>query len=97
MDRYVVRLIHFIVHTVHGSGVVLPTTFRLPTYEELKSIFSSLSLSGLWNALPESLSRLHIDWIFTSNENVLMCFIEELRDEEFSSDHFPLVTLVKLY
>jgi len=97
VDLYGARMIHFILQTIHGSGIQLPRAVRLPNLEEIKILLSGLlDISAVLGGLPESLSRLHVDWILVSKTaSVRMIYVAEIRDKEFSSDHFPVVALLE--
>eukprot|EP01126_Amoeba_proteus_P006196 TRINITY_DN12152_c2_g1_i1.p1 TRINITY_DN12152_c2_g1~~TRINITY_DN12152_c2_g1_i1.p1 ORF type:complete len:381 (+),score=29.84 TRINITY_DN12152_c2_g1_i1:55-1197(+) len=97
VDKYFARLIQFVLHVIHGSGVVLPTEVRMPHYKEMISILKGLNPVDLWNARPASIFRQHVDWILASpNVKVKMVYVGEVRDSEFSSDHFPVIALLEI-
>jgi endonuclease/exonuclease/phosphatase family metal-dependent hydrolase len=53
---------------------------------------------SIFEAVPMSLSHLHVDWILSSRENVtplVMC-VGDVRATNFSSDHFPIIGLFEL-
>jgi endonuclease/exonuclease/phosphatase family metal-dependent hydrolase len=96
VNRYAARLLQYLLQTMHGSGVELPSHVRMVTWEETKNIVSQLSLEKLWHGMPTSWSRIHVDWILVSaNVEVKMVFVAEVRDVDFSSDHFPILALLK--
>lgn len=93
---YVARVPEFILFTLHGSGIEMPTSVPesiAECFEMIRVILSQLpSMTGLWQALPQSLTRMHVDWIFFDGAKPLSVFVGDVRrDGAHSSDHFPVV------
>lgn len=65
-------------------------------------ILKQLDVPKIWHHLPSSLSRLHVDWILVKpavQEQALSpeaVVVAEIRDRDYSSDHFPVLAVFKL-
>eukprot|EP00658_Telonema_sp_P-2_P079312 TRINITY_DN7627_c0_g3_i1.p1 TRINITY_DN7627_c0_g3~~TRINITY_DN7627_c0_g3_i1.p1 ORF type:complete len:140 (+),score=21.27 TRINITY_DN7627_c0_g3_i1:433-852(+) len=101
------RVIGWLAFTLHGSGVKLPTAVPT-TLPELRSAFKYMRrnqevesvsevLLNLYANTPGSLSRQHVDWILVSGRCLVqMVFVAEVRDQAFSSDHFPVLAVLQV-
>lgn len=100
VNRYLSRALVATLFTVHAMGFKLP--HRVPT--SLRELFDLVTDSNryryrysIFESFPSSLSHLHVDWILfksTSTSSTLkpkLVVVADVRDEEFSSDHFPIV------
>lgn len=87
-NRYLGRLIHYVLLAIHGNGLDLPKAVELvchsdssslsrwPTYKQFKNILASLpSPAQFYENLPASLSRMHVDWILTSRNAMVKMVI----------------------
>ena len=96
------RMMQSVLFTLYGMGVTLPsnvpTTFR-EVLRGVRNLATTAPRFGIAESMPKhfwSLSRFHVDWVLHTNdvrpELIAVC---DVRDSEFSSDHFPLVTLFR--
>ena len=97
VNTYPMRIAQYLLHILHGSGlVVVMDGFN---WNQLRNISVSACASIL-QAFPTSLHRLHVDWILFNNPLSLrtsvapkLVVVADVRNNDFSSDHFPLVAL----
>lgn len=141
VNSYGARMAQALLWIAHGTGVELPrrepSSFREGA-RMLKSVLAGLwKAQGvaditLWSEWPESLSRMHVDWVLFAQPlrsfsafdrcdttdfetqsrstgvepcgsssvelrcKVVAVFVSEVRDMNFSSDHFPVIGLFEL-
>eukprot|EP00747_Dinoflagellata_sp_TGD_P057548 gnl/TRDRNA2_/TRDRNA2_150687_c0_seq1.p1 gnl/TRDRNA2_/TRDRNA2_150687_c0~~gnl/TRDRNA2_/TRDRNA2_150687_c0_seq1.p1 ORF type:complete len:253 (+),score=13.04 gnl/TRDRNA2_/TRDRNA2_150687_c0_seq1:29-760(+) len=98
VNKYAMRFLQFCLFVLHGSGVTMPTHTPRSIREIAQMVgsiaaqtFHHMSLRGL--DMPGSFSRLHVDWILFRNAQPHACFVGDVRDVQFSSDHFPVVAV----
>jgi endonuclease/exonuclease/phosphatase family metal-dependent hydrolase len=105
------RILMAALFTLHGLGFTLPSGMPLTFHQFFSRTLvdfvkqSHSQLRSLWDALPGSIYRLHVDWIFTrapltnvSSVSVLprLMGVGETRDHQFSSDHFPILAVLQV-
>ena len=113
-NNYGVRLLTYMLLAIHESGVVLPHALPTSVGAALRAVADTWSRSRfnadkLHEALPSSLSRMHVDWILFRGSslppsamhfangrvlaNPVFVAVMETRAGNFSSDHFPVVAV----
>eukprot|EP00927_Polykrikos_kofoidii_P076863 TRINITY_DN73887_c0_g1_i1.p1 TRINITY_DN73887_c0_g1~~TRINITY_DN73887_c0_g1_i1.p1 ORF type:complete len:370 (+),score=13.21 TRINITY_DN73887_c0_g1_i1:137-1246(+) len=101
VNRYAMRVIQFVLLALHGSGVEFPTHVPNSLREGLRMAKAIIKheprLSSFMRALPASTGRLHVDWVLFSRARVRGVGVGDVRDRNFSSDHFPLVAFFELH
>ncbi|CAE7448876.1 ANKRD50 [Symbiodinium natans] len=105
VNTYVFRAFQFALHAVHACGIDFPKSVPGSVREAGRlavHIMKQLDVEKVWQNLPGSFSRLHVDWILVrqavrgqtlSPEAVV---VTEVRDKDFSSDHFPVLAVFRL-
>lgn len=107
IHTYGAQALQAFLFTFHGSGVRLPynITFRLSSYLDMikelwnaRDKFSPAEMMTLW-----SRHRYHVDWIlYRHSADYRRSFqprfvsVVDIRSNNFSSDHFPIVALFQL-
>ena len=101
VDVWAFRIVRFIAHTLHGSGVSFTSLDFKPNMKTVKRLLTLLkdpemSLGNVWRGMPESISRMHVDWILHNRHVDVEAFlVAEVRATDYSSDHYPVVALIK--
>lgn len=105
VNTYVFRFIQYVVFTVHGMGFNLP--LHVPaSFTDLVKLITDSSVYkyeySISEALPSSLWRFHVDWILydstgsSAKVEPKAIWVADVRDGNFSSDHFPLYALFRI-
>ena len=105
INSYALRAFQFVLQTIHACGVdfpkAVPGSIRDIGRAAMK-IMKQLDLRKLRRNFPSSLSRLHVDWILVKQNlqgQTLIpeaVIVAEVRDRDFSSDHFPVLAVFRL-
>jgi endonuclease/exonuclease/phosphatase family metal-dependent hydrolase len=99
LDKYLGRGIQYLIHAIHTLDVQLPRSVRWLNWSEWKQIGAQfLHPRRLYRNLPSDFHRLHVDWILGTKHNTFptLIFVNELRNGNFSSDHFPVQARIKI-
>jgi len=105
VNTYLGRLVQFVIFTVHGAGVDFPKAVPTSARQAARAawgIMKQLDLRVLSSNRPESLNRMHVDWILFRSPvaselwHPKAAVVAEIRDDNFSSDHFPLIALFQM-
>eukprot|EP01102_Stenamoeba_stenopodia_P015871 TRINITY_DN5482_c0_g1_i1.p1 TRINITY_DN5482_c0_g1~~TRINITY_DN5482_c0_g1_i1.p1 ORF type:complete len:413 (-),score=75.61 TRINITY_DN5482_c0_g1_i1:159-1397(-) len=106
LNSYGVRLLQGIALTLHGMGFELKPRKIPENWSEFREITSNLVADGWQFPIREAIpswpwNRFHVDWIlFSSGSNTVMTprvmAVADVRDSDYSSDHFPVVGLFEI-
>eukprot|EP01119_Soliformovum_irregulare_P017866 TRINITY_DN5371_c0_g1_i1.p1 TRINITY_DN5371_c0_g1~~TRINITY_DN5371_c0_g1_i1.p1 ORF type:complete len:385 (+),score=75.61 TRINITY_DN5371_c0_g1_i1:44-1198(+) len=99
MDTWGGRLIASAVFVLHGMGAIVPHHIPRSIHEVIDVLKTPLPFS-IWEAIPNPF-RLHVDWIMFRSGKAIdvspqLMLVADVRDHNFSSDHFPIVGLFKM-
>lgn len=99
-NAWAVRVAQYAAQVLHGMGLEMPRSLDAVSLARVARLawhaLSQLSPRAVWDALPASLNRLHVDWVLASPPAApVMAFVGDARDSELSSDHFPVVVLLR--
>lgn len=96
-NSYAVRIGQYLALGVHGGGMPLHGIER--TFAGVTSRLLQLDVLRIFAAFPETLSRMHVDWILFKHEGSgcepRAVAVGEVRNTNFSSDHFPVAALIQ--
>ena len=97
---YAARLLSSVLFTMHAMGLNMPTSVPTTPRRILSALKDSVTVAPKYSvaeSMPGSfwdLSRFHVDWVLhTSEARPVMSVVADVRNTNFSSDHFPLVAV----
>jgi len=105
INTYMGRILQYIIQTVHGCGIDFPKAIPSTWRDLARTALHVLKQVDVWKLasnIPASLSRLHVDWIMFRQPaegswwQPVASIVAEVRDSNFSSDHFPVMTLFEI-